>query len=77
MSDTLKDFDYAQIDHVMKGPHKDKKLTQISFIEFISNDDREHALRFLSTTGVSLADSSASRKLKRCWRTIRARKANQ
>ena len=60
MSDTLGDFDYVQIDHVMKRPHRDRKLTQISYIEFNNNDDRERALRFLSTNEVALTDSCGS-----------------
>ena len=60
MADTVHELDYVQIDHVMKGPHKDRKFTPISYIEFNNNDDRERALRIISSRGVTLVDSKSS-----------------
>ena len=60
MPDTVHDLENVQIDHVMKGPHKDRKLVPMSYIEFNNNDDRERALRIISSSGVTLVDSKSS-----------------
>ena len=45
----------------MKSPHRDRKLIPISYIEFNNNnDDRERALRIISSSGVTLIDSKSS-----------------